>query len=637
MKNLSYLLISAALLLPRAALAQAPSIQVIYPYEGQRIASVPQTFIFGNVAPAQGTLTINGEATRIYPNGSYLSFLPIAEGDFTFSLEFTPDPSQPPVTLKRSVKVGQQPRAPLPSDKLQWDENSVQPAANVEYREGDCFQISAFGSPGMEADFTVQGVAKHVPMTEQLAGSGRYTGLYCFGPNDEAENAEIEVRLSKGWSHAKAQAKGKLTILKQPRVGEILPDTAGLRSDYDGGYFLFTRAGTRLQITGRMGDRLRVDLGPGRTGWIDEPKIKILPPGTPLPKAVTGTIKTQRDGRSTRLQVSLSAPVSYASETDGDSILLTLFNTRNYTNWIVYDPEDEFVREITWKQLDSETAAFKIHLNKEKTLWGYDLFYASGALNMELRQPPTLDCKRSLPLEGLTVVVDPGHSPKNATALDGAVGPAGSYEYNVNFQIARELEPLLAQKGANVVLTRGETGEVPLQNRPLIAWGARGDLYLSIHNNALPDGENPLLPTRGYSVYYYYPSSLNFARHMLSAFSRRISLPNENLRFGDYLVLRQTQMPAILVECAYMIRPDQEILLNTQDFRKKLAETMLEAVTSYAKTLPVTKCQPAPKQKEQAKPSAQPKKQEQTKGKTSPKSKIQKRKAAGKPAAKSQQ
>ena len=638
MKKIQLILI-LSLFLPRLALAQAPAVQVLYPYEGQRIADVPQTFIFGNVSPATGTLTINGEATRIYPNGSFLSFLPVADGDFIFNLEFTPGPAQPPVVFKRAIKVGQPPRAPLSAEKPELDESTVQPSANIEYRDGDCFQISALGSAGMAADFTIEGVAKRVPMAELQPGSGKYTGLYCVTQKDEAQAAEIEVRLSKGWSHAKAEARGKLTILQQPRVAEVVPDTAGLRSDSDGGYFLFTRAGTRLKITGRTGDRLRADLGPGRTGWIDEPKVKILPQGTPLPKALTGTIRTQRDSNSTKLQITLSAPVSYASETDGNSVLLTLFNTRNYTNWIVYDPEDEFVREITWKQLDSETSSIKIQLNKDKTLWGYDIFYASGALNVELRQPPALNCRRGLPLEGLTVVLDPGHSPKSTPAFDGAVGPSGSFEYAVNFLIAKELESLLMQKGAKVVMTRAETGEVPLQNRPLIAWAARGDLYLSIHNNALPDGENPLLPTRGYSVYYYYPLSMDFAKHMLASFSRHIKLPNENLRFGDYLVLRQMQMPSILVECAYLIRPDQELLLSTQEFRKKLAETMLEAVSSYAKTLPGAKCQPAPqKPAEKSMVSGQPKKAEPKPAATGAKNKPPlKKKAAAKPIAKKAQ
>ncbi|HOX22610.1 MAG TPA: N-acetylmuramoyl-L-alanine amidase, partial [Elusimicrobiales bacterium] len=295
-----------------------------------------------------------------------------------------------------------------------------------------------------------------------------------------------------------------------------------------------------------------------------------------------------------------------------------LFNARHYTNWIVYDSSDTFVQDISWRQLDAETAGIKINFGKDASLWGYDIFYASGALNLELRQPPLLDCRRHLPLTGLTVVLDPGHSQKTIPPYDGAVGPAGSLEYAVNYLIAKELEQELTQKGAKVVMTRGETGEVPLQNRPLIAWAARGDLFISIHNNALPDGENPLLPSRGYSVYYYHPSSFEFAKLMLSSFSHKLPLPNENLRFGDLLVIRQTQMPSILVECAYLILPAQEMLLNSPEFRKKLATAMSAAVSAYAKTLPETRtCQaalsetlPAANRKQALKTAAQTAKQQ---------------------------
>ncbi|HOX22047.1 MAG TPA: hypothetical protein PLL10_01175, partial [Elusimicrobiales bacterium] len=227
-------LLCSALLAPCRAAAQTPAVQVLYPYESQRIADVPQTFIFGNVSPAKGTLHINGQAVGFYPNGAFLAFLPVNKGDFIFTLEFTPDPGLPPVLLKRTVKIGQAPRPPFSTDKPELDDNSVQPSYNIEYRDGDCFTVSAQGSPGMEADFTIEDVAKHAPMTEQPPLSGKYYGLYCVTPKDEASSSAIKVRLSKGWSHAKAEAKGRLTLTTHPRVAEVISDYAGLRSDYDG-------------------------------------------------------------------------------------------------------------------------------------------------------------------------------------------------------------------------------------------------------------------------------------------------------------------------------------------------------------------------------------------------------------------
>ncbi|NLO91712.1 MAG: N-acetylmuramoyl-L-alanine amidase [Elusimicrobia bacterium] len=593
MKPISGIITLAAIFCAAAVQAQEAAIQVLYPYEGQHIAAVPQTFIFGNVSPSSGTLTINGTPVKVHPKGTFLAYLPVSRGNFVFALEYAPADGKPAFTYQRAITVGQPLPAPLSADKPQLDKNSVQPAADVEYSAGDCVQISAAGSPEMKADFSIDGVIRHAEMAELPQGSGNYTGMYCIKPEDKASQAEIKVRLSKGWSGDKASAAGKLTIMPNtPSIAEVTSDLAGLRSDFDGGYFMFASSGTRIHVTGRIGGRLRAELGPARSGWIDDSKVKLLPPGTPLPKALLGTISTAKGKSSTKVRLEMTSQVPYTAQLDGDTLSIDFLYTRNFTNWIVYDSSDTMIRNIVWQQPDGQTSTVKINFRQGRTPWGYDITYAAGGYNIELRERPNFACKGKTPLKGLTVVLDPGHSPKKGAAYDGAIGPSGSFEYAVNYQIAKELELLLQQKGAKVVLTRNnETEDVPLQHRPGISWNAKGDLYLSIHNNALPDGSNPLTPDRGFSVYYYHPHSMAFGSHMLAAFQRRIPLPDEQLRFGDYLVLRQTQMPAILAECAYQIIPEQEQLILSQDFRKKLAAAMLEGVLSYMKSTAPQGCE----------------------------------------------
>ena len=200
------------------------------------------------------------------------------------------------------------------------------------------------------------------------------------------------------------------------------------------------------------------------------------------------------------------------------------------------------------------------------------------------------------------MVLDPGHSPyykcENSTRLplssfpyaamaaarcylDGAVGPRETYEVNINMALALRLQEKLSALGAQVKLTRNGEENVDLADRPKVAQALGGDLFISIHNNAIGDGEDPAAQPRGFSVYHYQRHSRALAAALHRAYLKNIDLPDEGLRYGDYLVARMTWMPAALVENAYMILPRQEELLNTPSFQERLADTMAEGVLEF--------------------------------------------------------
>ena len=162
--------------------------------------------------------------------------------------------------------------------------------------------------------------------------------------------------------------------------------------------------------------------------------------------------------------------------------------------------------------------------------------------------------------------------------LDGAVGPLETFEVNVNLGITRRLKDKLEALGAEVRLTRSADENVELTDRPRLARELGGDLFISVHNNAIGDGEDPFAQPRGFQIYYYQRHSRELADAVHKAYVKHIPLPDEGLRYGDYYVTRQTWMPAILTESAYMIFPAQEELLNTPAFQEKLAAATAEGV-----------------------------------------------------------
>jgi N-acetylmuramoyl-L-alanine amidase len=176
------------------------------------------------------------------------------------------------------------------------------------------------------------------------------------------------------------------------------------------------------------------------------------------------------------------------------------------------------------------------------------------------------------------IAVDPGHS----LGSPGAIGPRGTYELDANWSIAKDLEALLIKEGAKVVLTHGgRENEAGLLDRQRLAWGQKAELFVSVHNNALPDGENPFDRPHGYSVFYYHPHSMSLAKQVYQAYEREIPLPGEGLRYGNLFVARATQMPSILTESAYMMFPDQEDFLLVPSRRRRISAAIVDGMRRF--------------------------------------------------------
>ena len=153
---------------------------------------------------------------------------------------------------------------------------------------------------------------------------------------------------------------------------------------------------------------------------------------------------------------------------------------------------------------------------------------------------------------------------------------------DANYAIAMAAKTKLEKEGAIVLVTRNDAlHEVGLLDRPKQAIDRGADLFVSLHNNAMGDGENPFGKPRGFTVFYYHPQSLELGRAMHAAYLSHIKLADEGLRWGNLLVARQSAMPAILVENAYMIIPDQEAMLNDAAFRDELGKALVKGLKNF--------------------------------------------------------
>jgi N-acetylmuramoyl-L-alanine amidase len=464
----------------------------------------------------------------------------------------------------------------------------VTPSGDLDLFPGDFVNVQAAGTPGHSAVFTIKGLAKDVAMNELPPGSGRYFGVYRVKDADEAVDSELTVKFKTGLfaSGAYAKSRGRVRILKKFTIVETSTDAVILRNGIDSGYLMFLPKGVKLASDGRVGGMRRIRLSPSEAGWVDDSKVAAAADTAFVPQNETGNIRLKKTDTGSSASIYMPYPAAYIAEERENSLRLTLYYTKQHTNWVIYDSSDTFIKQVRFAQTGENTAVVDFEFAQGAELGGYEVYPGTRSLNVDFKKMPTAPGTWPKPLAGLRVVLDPGHSPKLTPPYDGAIGPMGTFEYQVNRVTADKLRDALSSLGATVYMTRYGDENVQLTDRPKLARDYKGDIYISLHNNAIGDGEDPFAQPRGFQVYQYHRHSYGLAAAIHRSYVKHIPLPDEGLRLGDYAVVRMTSMPAVLVESAYMIMPEQEYLLNTAEFQAKLADTIAGGVLDFFKVQP---------------------------------------------------
>lgn len=551
------------------------ALTVVHPTEGMKLPSLSQIFVYGAVTPGS-TVTLNGIPIDVHPQGGYLAMVPVVAGDFVIHAE-AHGPAGAVAALDRHITV-----APgfviSPSTPTTIEKPSISPSDDVLLTPGDEVHVAFQGSPLGSAEFSIDGVARHVPMVEigssTMTRRGLYEGGYFIQPGDKANQAPITVSL-KGEHVTKVEkAAGRLSIDSSgfPHAGLVTDEEVAVRTGPDEGYDLFLYRGMKIRLTGRVGHEWRVGLSSVQGGWVKDSAVQELPRGTAVGRSILTNFTMVHEGENTLLRIPLDNILPYRTEQSLDPmrLVVTLYGAVDKTNLIKYDPLDPLIRLVQWKQISPDTCQIVIEPTF-KTWWGYDVRYEGTTLVVEIRKPWTAPS-----LKGMVIAVDPGHGGSD----NGAIGPHGWTEKDANLAIAWVVKSALEEAGAKPFLTREKDMDVPLYDRAKIAWTHNARIFVSVHCNASGEGENPIW-NNGFSIYAYQPQSLQLARDIHASYLQRMTIPDHGLYFADLAVCRTTQMPAVLTEQAFIIVPAQEILIFSPKFRKTCAEAILGGIKQF--------------------------------------------------------
>jgi len=192
------------------------------------------------------------------------------------------------------------------------------------------------------------------------------------------------------------------------------------------------------------------------------------------------------------------------------------------------------------------------------------------------------ESERGLPSGGLAgrrIMLDAGHGyPPDP----GEVGPTGLRESEVAESIVEELGGMLVDSGAVVFYSRRRGEYLELDAREAAAHQQAVELLLSIHLNS-----SDVALARGASCYYYAsgnyrsPYGYRLANHLQDSLVAECGLMDCRTHGRTYRLLRETRMPVVIVEPAFITNPEEESLLREQSFLERIAAAMTGATERY--------------------------------------------------------
>jgi len=356
-----------------------------------------------------------------------------------------------------------------------------------------------------------------------------------------------------------------------PGVLEVKTPNAVLRYSANGGvYYMFPLPGTLLTAQSAAKNFYKVKLTSQQSVYVEDKFVQWRPDlALPAVRRIYSlrvedfpqTCKIYLPGSQFNLH-------RVVEDTEPAAIKLYLYGLESHIDNIRYF--SDYIREIRWEQIDSETLLLSIYLS-DTQVWGYKAeFDARGQLVFSVHKPPRLEMK------GLKIALDAGHGGDEY----GAVGPTRLLEKDINLTLALNLKEQLEKKGAQVFLTRDSDKKLDLYERMEAAdkWGA--DLFISIHNNALADGSNPF-ERRGMGVYYYQPHSLDLGLALHRNLLKYAPFKNDGFYYGNLAAPRTTYMPAALIECAYIMHPEDEMLLRLEKAQKAIVKGIYQGIEDF--------------------------------------------------------
>ena len=175
-----------------------------------------------------------------------------------------------------------------------------------------------------------------------------------------------------------------------------------------------------------------------------------------------------------------------------------------------------------------------------------------------------------------SVVIDPGHGGPDP----GAIGIGGLRETDVVLEVSKTVKKLLSDKGVKVKLTRKNEVDLDLPPRVSFANNTDSDIFVSIHANASRGKRRDI---NGLETYYFRGWRGRLLAKKIQKQILRVSpgSPDRGVKQGRFYVIKNTKMPAVLVEIGFLTGKLDARRLEKAIHRKRLAYAIAKGILDY--------------------------------------------------------
>lgn len=563
--------------LPAVPLVEGPlAPRVTYPPANSAISVRDSNFIFGTVGNGHATLTVNGAPVKVAPNGEWVAFLPVPPATSP-SYHLVAHLNADSAVLDVPVRVPP-PRVDLAlTGKLAVDTESVAPTGSgLALRDTEAVRVSV-RAPANASAWVELADRKRQPLVN-VDGNTFATDVHAR--DLRGATSLVVARAPDTVRFALGKVAAPDTAARYVMLGDTLAqrDTDAVIIGRDvpaGTYKWMLIPGTIVEQTGRANGNVRVRLDSQLEIWVDSVNVHAMPAGYPAPRHTISAMEIRPDTGWVDVVMPESSPSPFLLEQDMTHLTLTLYSTQASPEIIKYLQNDSLVRVINWVPVSSDRVRFDMELSEQP--YGYLMMWdPARGLVLRLRRAPRID--PGAPLRGLTITVDPGHPP------GGAVGPSGLTEAEAVLPVAFKLRDLLQQRGATVVMTRTNMQPVDLHLRSVIARRFNSHALVSVHLNAFGEGVNPF-PNVGSSTLFFHPQTEPLARLVQTALENELGLRDLGIHYQNIAIGRTTWMPSLITEGLFMMIPEQENAMKTDEGRERYARAIADGLEAYFRSI----------------------------------------------------
>ena len=177
---------------------------------------------------------------------------------------------------------------------------------------------------------------------------------------------------------------------------------------------------------------------------------------------------------------------------------------------------------------------------------------------------------------------------------EGAESANGVTEAKLNLAITLKLQKILESSGATVILTRSDDNSIyeidsntirekkvsDVRNRVKIGNNSSADIFISIHLNKLAESKYS-----GWQTFYKKAdeNSKNLANSIQNSLNTTMSKENNRTphTISNVYIMKHVEIPITIVECGFLSNPEEEKLLQTDDYQNKLAWGIYNGIMDY--------------------------------------------------------